>query len=135
MKLKKNLLSSPVSLPLINGVLDAGCEFEGKLTFHGSLRIGGSFRGQIYTPDILIIGEGAFVEGEIDAGIVIISGEVHATVKARHRVEIHYPALFRGTITTPSLQVDEGVIFEGSSRMIQAGTSLRSLFVKPPTQS
>ena len=120
MKDRGSSLSPSVTLPLINGVLDAGCEFEGKLTFQGGLRIGGIFRGSIYTTDILIIGEGAFVEGEIDAGIVIISGEVHATVRARHRVEIHYPALFRGTITTPSLQVAEGVIFEGSSRMIQA---------------
>ncbi|MBS1963388.1 MAG: polymer-forming cytoskeletal protein [Bdellovibrionales bacterium] len=104
----------------MTGVLDAGSEFDGKLAFQGTLRIGGAFKGQIFTPDTLIIGEGAKVSGEIDAGIVIISGEVHANIKARHRVEIHSPAVFRGSIVTPSLQVDEGVIFEGSSKMINS---------------
>jgi len=32
-------------------------------------------------------------------------------------VYIHKPAIFRGEILTPSLSVDECVIFEGSSRM------------------
>jgi cytoskeletal protein CcmA (bactofilin family) len=117
---KTPTLSSPASLSMVTGVLDSGCEFEGKLCFQGTVRVGGSFKGQIFTPDTLIIGEGAKVEGEIDAGIVIISGEVQATIKARHRVEIHAPAVFRGSIVTPSLQVDEGVIFEGSSKMINS---------------
>ncbi len=117
---KTPTLSSPASLSMVTGVLDSGCEFEGKLCFQGTVRVGGSFKGQIFTPDTLIIGEGAKVQGEIDAGIVIISGEVQATIKARHRVEIHSPAVFRGSIVTPSLQVDEGVIFEGSSKMINS---------------
>lgn len=119
---QKTPLSTPASLTAVTGVLDSGCEFEGKLCFQGTVRIGGVFRGQIYTPDTLIIGESAKVSGEIDAGIVIISGEVQANIKARHRVEIHAPAVFRGSIVTPSLQVDEGVIFEGSSKMINSAS-------------
>jgi cytoskeletal protein CcmA (bactofilin family) len=117
---KKTPLSTSATLSAVTGVLDAGSEFDGKLTFQGTLRIGGSFKGQIFTPDTLIIGEGAKVTGEIDAGIVIISGEVNANIKARHRVEVHAPAVFRGSIVTPSLQVEEGVIFEGSSKMINS---------------
>lgn len=101
----------------VTGVIDRGCEFEGKLCFHGTVRIGGNFRGEIYTPDILIVGEGARVQGTVEAGTVIISGEVSGTIRAKNRVEIHRPAIFRGDILTPSLSVDEGVIFEGSSKM------------------
>jgi cytoskeletal protein CcmA (bactofilin family) len=98
-------------------------EFEGKLCVQGTVRIGGTFRGEIYTPDTLIIGEGARVHGQIDAGTVIISGEVNGTVRARLRVEIHRPAVFRGDILTPSLSVDDGVIFEGSSKMVNASAA------------
>ena len=119
---QKTPLSTPASLTSVTGILDTGCEFEGKLCFQGTVRVGGIFRGQIYTPDTLIIGESAKVSGEIDAGIVIINGEVQANIKARHRVEIHAPAVFRGSIVTPSLQVDEGVIFEGSSKMINSAS-------------
>jgi cytoskeletal protein CcmA (bactofilin family) len=45
---------------------------------------------------------------------------VEASIRAKHRVEIHAPATFRGSILTPSLRVDEGVIFEGSSRMVSS---------------
>src|SRR3954468_16625268 len=113
-------LSVPSAHAAVAGVIDAGCEFEGKLCFQGTVRIGGTFRGEIYTPDTLIVGEGARVHGQIDAGTVIISGEVTGNVRAKHRVEIHRPAIFRGDILTPSLSVDEGVIFEGSSKMAHA---------------
>ena len=110
-------LNVPVTHPLVTAVIDQGCEFEGKLCFHGTVRIGGSFRGEIYTPDTLIISEGARVDATIDAGAIIISGEVNGSLRAKYRVEIHKPAVFRGDILTPSLSVDEGVIFEGSSKM------------------
>ena len=122
--MKKSVnLSVPVSSYDVSGVIDQGCEFEGKLCFQGTVRIGGTFRGEIFTPDTLIIAEGARVHGDIDAGIVIISGEVSGSVKAKHRVEIHAPAVFRGNILTPSLRVDEGVIFEGSSKMVNSASN------------
>ena len=110
-------LSVPATLAEVSGVLDHGCEFEGKLCFQGTVRIGGAFKGEIFTPDTLVISEGARVHGQIEAGVVIIAGEVNGSVRAKHRVEIHRPAVFRGDILTPSLSVDEGVIFEGSSKM------------------
>jgi len=119
---RSNNLNVPVSHPLVTAVIDNGCEFEGKLCFHGTVRIGGTFRGEIYTPDTLIIGEGARVDAQIDAGIIIISGEVNGSLRAKHRVEIHRPAVFRGDILTPSLSVDEGVIFEGSSKMAHSSS-------------
>ncbi len=110
-------LNLPVTNPLVTAVIDHGCEFEGKLCFHGTVRIGGTFRGEIFTPDTLIIGEGARVDAQIEAGTIIISGEVNGSLRAKYRVEIHKPAVFRGDILTPSLSVAEGVIFEGSSKM------------------
>jgi cytoskeletal protein CcmA (bactofilin family) len=116
-------LNVPVTHNLVTAVIDHGCEFEGKLCFHGTVRIGGTFRGEIYTPDTLIIGEGARVDAQIEAGTIIISGEVNGSLRAKHRVEIHRPAIFRGDILTPSLSVDEGVIFDGSSKMAHTPSS------------
>lgn len=110
-------LTIPIEDTRVTGVIDAGCEFEGKLCFRGTVRISGTFRGEIYTTDVLVIGEGARVSGQVDAGSVIISGEFNGTIRAKHRVEVHRPAIFRGDILTPSLSVDDGVIFEGSSKM------------------
>lgn len=115
-------LSIPSTNYSVTGVIDQGCEFEGKLCFQGTVRINGTFRGEIFTPDTLVIGEDARVYGDIEAGIVVISGEVIGNVRAKHRVEIHRPGVFRGDIFAPSLKVDEGVVFEGRSKMVQNPT-------------
>ncbi|NCA18114.1 MAG: polymer-forming cytoskeletal protein [Betaproteobacteria bacterium] len=118
-------MASPRDLPsgvehsAITGIIEPGCEFEGKLSFLGAVRISGTFRGEIYTPDTLVIGEGARVQARIQAGTVIISGEVSGQIRAQYRVEIQKPAIFRGDIHTPSLRVEDGVIFEGSSKMVR----------------
>ncbi|MDZ4677305.1 MAG: polymer-forming cytoskeletal protein [Oligoflexia bacterium] len=101
----------------INAVLDKGAEFEGKLTFEGTVRIGGKFKGEIFTNDVLVISEGAEVTAQIDAAVVIVSGVVNGNIFARERVVAHPPAVIRGTVTTPRLRIDEGVVFEGSTSM------------------
>lgn len=113
-------LSVPATQLNLTGVIDKGCQFEGKLAFQGTVRINGMFKGQIYTPDTLVIGEEAQVNADVEAGVVIVSGELTGNLKAKYRVELHKPAVFKGEITTPSLSVDEGVLFEGSTKMVQA---------------
>ena len=113
------------SVPAVTGVLEEGCEFEGKLAFEGTVRIGGKFKGQIYTRDTLVVARGAVVEAEIEAGTVIINGQVQGKIEATERVEIHSPAVFKGDINAPSLQVDDGVVFEGRAKMTGDGVSLK----------
>ena len=114
---KKSSLSVPSGSYELTGVIDKGSEFEGTLSFEGTFRIGGVFRGHIFTRDILIIGEGARVEAEVEAGTLVINGEFTGNIRAKNRVEIHCPAVFKGNIQTPSLMVDDGVVFEGTSQM------------------
>jgi cytoskeletal protein CcmA (bactofilin family) len=101
----------------LTALLDQGASFEGRLTFEGTVRIGGHFKGEIFTQDTLVINPGAVVEAQIEADVVIISGNLSGNVFARRRVIMHPPAVFRGTVTSPSLRIDEGVMFEGASYM------------------
>ncbi len=101
----------------VTALLDQGASFEGRLTFEGTVRIGGRFKGEIFTNDVLVVNPGAEVEAQIEADMVIISGTVSGHIFARRRVVMHPPAVFRGTVTSPSLRIDEGVVFEGASYM------------------
>jgi cytoskeletal protein CcmA (bactofilin family) len=114
---KKDQLVRPAENHSVTAVIEQGCEFEGKLTFEGTVRIGGRFKGEIYSRDTLVVSEGASVEGDVQVGTAIINGEFTGNLKAVDRAEIHRPAVFKGDIDTPSLQVDEGVIFEGEAKM------------------
>lgn len=118
----------------ITTLLGRGASFEGKLTFEGTVRIDGKFKGEVFSDDVLVIGEGAIVEAEIDIGEVIIQGTVIGNVKAKRSIEIHAPGRVKGDLTTPSLQIDKGVIFEGRSFMenITAQTKASPAAAKPP---
>ncbi len=101
----------------INTLLGRGSEFDGKLTFDGTVRIDGVLRGEVFSDDVLIIGEGARVEAEIEVGEVIIQGTVQGNIRATRSIEILAPGRVKGDLTTPTLQIDKGVIFEGRSFM------------------
>src|SRR5687768_12797303 len=101
----------------INTLLGRGASFEGKLTFEGTVRVDGKLKGEVFSDDVLVIGEGAYVEAEIDIGEVIIQGTVVGNVRAKRGIEIHAPGRVKGDLTTPSLQIDKGVVFEGRSFM------------------
>ncbi len=101
----------------LNALLDRGTEFEGKLTFEGTVQINGKFQGEVFTKDNLVIGEGAKVSAEINAGTVSVSGEVTGNVRATTSIELHHPAKVRGNLETPSLMIEKGVIFEGGAKM------------------
>jgi len=66
---------------------------------------------------VLVIGEGARVNAEISAGTVIINGQVEGNIKATGMVELHPPARVKGSIETPALSMDKGVILEGTVKM------------------
>ena len=95
----------------LNAFLGRGCEYEGKLTFEGTVRIDGRFTGEIFSNDVLIIGQGAEVHAEIDVAVVIVSGNIIGNITARNRVELHAPARMIGNIVSPVLVVEEGVFF------------------------
>lgn len=101
----------------LNALLGKGSEFEGKLSFEGMVRIDGKFTGQISTNDVLIVAEGARVAAEISCGSIIVRGEVTGNIRAKTSIELHHPAKLRGDVTTPSLLVEKGVVFQGQSKM------------------
>ena len=101
----------------LNALLGRGSEFDGKLAFEGTVRIDGTFTGEITTSDTLIVGDGATVTAEITCGTILVHGEVNGNIKATQAVELHTPARVKGDITTPSLMVEKGVVWTGRSQM------------------
>ncbi len=106
----------------ISGLLEKGCEFEGKLTFEGTVRINGKFNGEVFSEGTLIIGEGAVVDGKIDCGSILIHGEVSGSIRAKERIEMHAPAVVQCDINAQTLVIDEGVVYEGSCSMGKRAT-------------
>jgi len=101
----------------LNALLGRGSEFDGKLSFEGTVRIDGRFTGSIVTTDTLVVGEGAQVNAEVSCGTIIVHGSITGNVKASIAVELHPPARVNGNIETPALIVLKGVTFNGQCKM------------------
>ncbi len=104
----------------IAGLIDQGTEMKGDLTFKGSFRIEGGFKGTINSDSLLIIGERGKVEADIKVGQVVINGEIRGNVQASERVEIHGKGRVYGTIQTPKLIVEEGAYLEANCQTTEA---------------
>lgn len=110
-----------------NAFLGEGTCFKGILSFEGTVRIDGKMEGEVYTKDTLVVGEVAVINAKIQAGTVIISGTVNGDIIAEKKVEILSSGKLFGNIATPSLSIEEGVIFEGSCSMNRGKESKESL--------
>jgi cytoskeletal protein CcmA (bactofilin family) len=102
----------------ITALLGRGTAFEGKLSFFGRVRIDGHFVGEIRGDDVLVIGDGALVEGTIEVSTCIVTaGEVHGDIRAREAIELYSPARVTGSLHAPAIFIDRGVVFEGTCTM------------------
>jgi cytoskeletal protein CcmA (bactofilin family) len=107
----------PGSTQPVTTLLGKGSEFEGKLSFEGTVRVDGKLTGEIFTDDSLVVGEGAEVNAEVTVGSIVIQGTVRGNITAKRSVEIHSPGRVRGNINTPSLFIEKGVFFDGHCQM------------------
>lgn len=113
----KGTSDKPIKVDQVNGLLDKGCSFEGKLTFDGTVQINGNFQGEVYSDGTLIVGNDAHVEGGIFVDTLIVHGSVQGTIDAKSRLEMHVPAAIIADIKTKILSIEDGVIFQGKCQM------------------
>lgn len=101
----------------IDTVLGEDISFRGKLQFKKSLQINGKFKGSITTGGHLIIGPGARVEADIEAGDVSVEGQLQGNVTATRQIDLLKNARIRGDLRTPDLQIASGSRFSGNCIM------------------
>lgn len=106
-------------------LLDKGCEFNGKLSFEGVVRIDGSFHGEIFSHDHLIIGEGANVEATIQVGKVEVGGRFKGKLIAKDALIVHSTGRIEGEIQTREIQAEAGAWIDGNIEMAQLRSESR----------
>ncbi len=108
----------------LQALLGQGAEFEGKLVFHGRIRIEGKFSGEISGEDVLILGPSAEVRANVQVGTLIVrGGSLWGQVRATRMVEIYAPSRVYGDIEAPQVFLDKGAQFEGKCTMTEQRSS------------
>ena len=116
---KGNLATRVTEEGAVSTVLGAETAFSGVLEFKRPLQINGHFEGEIRTTGILLVGEGAVVKANIEAGTVIVGGEVTGNITAYNKLEMLTSGKVYGNIKTAKLQIADGVVFDGNCEMIE----------------
>ena len=113
----------------IDSILGAETQIKGEIKTKGTLRIDGTFEGNIEA-DCLILTESAHCKGDILARQVIVGGRIEGQVTARVCAEIKPKGHLCGDVITQKLIVSEGGVFEGRSSMFKEDSTVVELSQK-----
>jgi cytoskeletal protein CcmA (bactofilin family) len=87
--------------------------FKGELSFDKGMRLHGRMEGKITTPGRLHVAKEAKMEADVEAGSIVVEGDVHGNLSANDRVELKQSARYEGDLRATKLVVDEGAVFSG----------------------
>ena len=91
-------------------------ECKGDISCQGTLRIDGTFDGNI-NAEWVILGEKGSITGDINARCVVVGGAINGNVRAEDLVDIKHTGKLLGDIYTKKLSVAEGGVFDGHSHI------------------
>lgn len=87
---------------------------NGTLTSNGDIQIDGRVEGDVYSSG-LVIGENAFINGEVVADDVTVRGRIEGSIRAR-KVLLAATSHVEGNILHEAFAVEAGAFFEGNCR-------------------
>ena len=102
------------------GFVGKGVEFKGIISYNGTIRIDGHLDGEIHTEGILLVGEDATLSAKVSAGTVVSKGKITGDIVAKEKVRLLSPAVLTGSVKSPILSMEEGVLFNGNCEMARA---------------
>ena len=114
----------------ISAFVGKGVEFKGTISYSGTVRIDGHVDGEIYTDGVLLIGDEAVIQAKIRAGTIVCKGKITGDLVATACIKLRAPAIMTGSIKTPILSMEDGVVFNCALEMaIPQNAAVRSIGV------
>src|SRR5437762_3366696 len=94
-------------------VLGPDASFKGEMSFEKGLKLQGRFEGKINTAGRLHVAREAKMQADVEAGAIMVEGDVRGNLTANDRIELKQSARYEGDLAASKLVVDEGAVFHG----------------------
>ena len=105
----------------LSGFVGGGTVVTGEDNFKAMMRVDGHLSGRVSSSSgTLIVGANGKVDANIEVAVAVIHGTINGDIIATQRLELGRAAKVNGNIQTPSLIIEQGAVFEGSCKMVQA---------------
>ncbi len=98
-------------------IISTGTTIEGKLVSNGNVRIDGVINGNVEAKGNITVGEHGEINGEVKGSTVTLGGKVFGSVNASDKVLLEAKSILKGDLITKILVVEEGALFDGTSKM------------------
>ena len=101
----------------MNTIIGKGTKVEGKMEVASSVRIDGSFIGEIKATETLIVGStGELSDVIVNVKNAIIGGKIKGNVTASSKVTLESSSRLEGDLTAKLLIIEEGALFSGNCK-------------------
>jgi len=100
-------------------VVGQGAKLEGTIVSAGSLRIDGQVKGQINADGDVMLSPQCQVDADIRADNVSVAGRFKGNIVVKARAHLARGGRVDGNVTSKTLIIEEGAIFQGQSIMDQ----------------
>jgi cytoskeletal protein CcmA (bactofilin family) len=97
--------------------LNSDVEIKGNIKFSGELTFDGKLDGEIHTDGTLNLGDGAVINGNINAQSVVVRGKVNGNINAKEKIDIKSKAELFGDLRATKLVIEEGVTYVGKTEV------------------
>jgi cytoskeletal protein CcmA (bactofilin family) len=98
-------------------LVDRHSMFDGNFRSQRDLRVEGELKGNVTCEGTLFVSEGATITATVEAEHVTVAGELTGEIRCRGRLQILPSGRVRANVSTGSLVIQEGALYEGQLEM------------------
>ncbi|MBE3575243.1 MAG: polymer-forming cytoskeletal protein [Firmicutes bacterium] len=103
----------------VETLVSTGTKITGKLIAEGTVRVDGTFEGELQVGGDLLVGEQGSIQATIRSRNMLVAGEIKGTVVVEDRLEIVPSGRVIGTVQMKRLVMADGAIIEGKCKMLE----------------
>ena len=104
-------------------LLSKEVKIEGDIQGSENLQVEGRFKGTIKLAGDVYVGQTGVVDADVEADNIVIQGQINGNVLARKQLQIQSSGKLVGDCTAQSIDIKEGALFEGRSKMIRSSVA------------
>lgn len=114
--------------------ISAGTIIKGEIVSPCDIRIDGTFEGKIQSKGRVVIGETAFIKGDIICDNIDLWGKVEGNVFVKDTLNLKDGCAVNGNLNIRKISVELGATFNGNCKMISEADFDRVSGAKPQAQ-
>lgn len=114
--------------------ISAGTIIKGEIVSPCDIRIDGTFEGKIQSKGRVVIGETAFIKGDIICDNIDLWGKVEGNVFVKDTLNLKDGCVVNGNLNIRKISVELGATFNGNCKMISEADFDRVSGAKPQAQ-